>query len=65
MYVFQLFEVFFGKTLKFTLANFGSGISVTQTSTKSILGSAFQNVDVTLTFQFLKDSIFSVDVTGF
>ena len=28
-------------------------------------GSAFQSVDVTLTFQLLKDSICSVDVTGF
>ena len=38
---------------------------LTQTSTKSILGSAFQNVDVRLTFRLLKDTIFSVDVTRF
>ena len=61
------FEVFFGKTLKFTfqfldLASVcGSAVKLT----KSILGSAFQNIDVTLTCRLLKDSIFNVDVTGF
>ena len=37
----------------------------TQTSTKSILGSAFQNVDVTLTFWLLKDTLSSVNVKIF
>ena len=37
----------------------------TQTSIKSMLGYAFQNVDVTSTFRLLKDTVSSVNVWRF